>query len=295
MHTLWELCQAQYFPRRLQTGPQTRRQYRLALNDWARFLGREPELSDLTDDSLLLWMRDLMDRRDSRGRPLSPWTINERVGRVKTFWGWMFKRGKVSTFPTVPRLPVPDPTPRAWTKPQLGQLFAGADLEGGKIAGIPARLWWRARLAFHWFTPERKGAADQLRMEWVDLARGVCVIPATVRKGRRKAGVYDLPPALVEVLRAIWEPPRDLVFPWDRCEAVYWQRWNRILKNAGLPPGRRSKTQALRISHATWRKKMGDDPTKALQHSDPATTQRFYLDKTFDEQPGPLFDPWSEP
>lgn len=287
MDTLWSLCESIYFPRRLTIGPETRRQYHYALNDFGLVLGHEPTEADLTDDALLVWMRALLDRE------LSPWTINERVGRVKTLWSWLARRGRLTTFPTVTRLPCPEPTPRAWTQEELARLFAAADLEGGRIDVVPARLWWRARLAFHWFTGERKGAVDALRQEWCDLARGKCWIPAHVRKGRRKPATYDLPPPLVACLSAIWQPPRALVFPWDRHRDVYWLRWNRILRNAGLPGGAKRKTHALRVSHASWRAKAGDDPSRALLHSDPATTRRHYLDPALlDEARTQLFVPW---
>jgi site-specific recombinase XerC len=288
---LWHLCETLFFPRKLEIGPDTRRQYRYALNDWGRCLGHPPTLIDLDDDALLIWMRSLMDRREPR--PLSAWTINERVGRVRTLWTWLAKRGIVNTFPTCRRLPAPDPTPRAWTKEELARLFAAADLEGGLTAGIPTRLWWKARLLFHWHTGERKGAVDQLRMEWVrlDAAPPVAVIPAFARKGRKKPGVYHLPPSLVEALRAIWQPVRELVFPFDRDPTMYWKIWNRLLKRAGLPLGPKSKTQGLRISHASWIKKLGGDPTQALLHSDPMTTAKHYLDASMEEPPPPLFDP----
>jgi integrase len=290
--SLLHLCETLFFPRKLEIGTETRRQYRYALNDWARTIGREPTLADLDDDALLIWMRVLMDRRTPR--PLSAWTINERVGRVRSLWTWLAKRGLVNTFPTCRRIPAPDPTPRAWSKEEIAKLFGAADLEGGLIAGIPSRLWWRARLAFHWFTGERKGAVDALRMDWVfiDSDPAMAVIPAQARKGRRKSAAYHLPPALVGELRAIWLPARELVFPFDRSQGMYYKMWNRLLKRAGLPVGPKSKTQALRISHATWRKKMGGDPTQALMHSDPLTTLKHYLDARFNDPPPPLFVPW---
>lgn len=287
MDTLWELCQRLYFPRKLTLGPETRRQYGYALNDWGRVLGHTPALADLDDDNLLLWMRHLLDRRPA----LSPWTINERVGRVKTLWTFLAKRALIRCFCTVPRLPCPEPTPRAWTREQLAALFAACDLEGGRIGPVPARLWWRARGGFHFGTGARKGEGDALRQEWCDLQAACIVVPPLFRKGRKKPGIYSMPPWLVESFAAIWRPERTLVFPWDRGPACYWLRWNRILRNAGLPSGRKSKTQALRITHASWCKKLGGDATKALGHSDPSTTMRFYLDQRFDDPPEPMFDP----
>lgn len=285
--TLTEICRTVYFPRKLDTGPITRRQYAMAITDFGRCLGREPTAKDLTDDNLLLWTRALLDREP----PLSRWTINALVGRLKALWNWLGRRGYLTTLPTIKPLAVPEPTPRAWTLDELAALFHGADLEGGLIAEIPARLWWQARIAFHWWCGARKGEGDALRQDWVDLNRGIATIPAIARKGRRKPATYHLPLPLVQSLAAIWLPRRALVFPWPFDPTTYWLRWNRILKHAGLPPGRRSKTQALRISFATWQRQQGADASRALMHSDPMTTARFYLDRSFETPPKPLPDP----
>lgn len=284
MQTLRDLAEGLYFPRKLEIGPETRRQYLYSLDDFGRTLGHEPTVEDLSDDNLLIWMRRLMDRQP----PLSPHTINERCGRVRTLWNWLARRGVVTTWPTVRRIAAPDPVPRAWDHDELRRLFEAADLEGGMIGPVPSRLWWRARLLWHWHTAARKSETDALQQEWIDLRHAVAVVPAAVRKGRKKTAVYHLPPALIESLERIWQPARVLMFPWDKSPTVYWLRWNRILRNAGLPAGRRSKTQALRVSHATWAKRLGGDPTQALLHSDPATTARHYLDKRFEPPPKPL-------
>jgi integrase len=274
---LIEVCESVYFPLRLNLGEKTRRQYRIALADWRKLLGRDPVLEDLDDDALTIWMRNMMDRRP----PLSPFTINERSGRIRTLWSWLFHKGRVKTHPTVQRINCPDPQPRAWSEIELDRLFLAASTEGGMIAGVPARLWWQARLSWHWFTGARKGETDVLRWDWLDLDKRVAIVPALARKGRRKIGSYHMPAELVGALRAIALPARDLVFPWDRSEGCYYYAWDRILKRAGLPRGRKSKTQALRVSHATWVCAAGGDATASLTHSDPSTTRRHYLDQRF--------------
>src|SRR3954454_1371455 len=101
---LWDLCEKRYFKLNLKCGPDTQRQYKYALNDWGSVLGHQPTTDDLTDDEITIWIRDLLDRDP----PLSKWTINEKVGRVKSLWNWLARRGYVRTFPTVERLAVPD-------------------------------------------------------------------------------------------------------------------------------------------------------------------------------------------
>lgn len=291
---LWDLCEETYFPLKIDIGKETRRQYALAMDDFGRTLGHRPTIDDLTDSTLTFWARKLLDR--VHPKPLSAWTINERTGRIKTLWKWLACKGIVKTFPTVKPLPVPDPIPRAWSKNELARLFEAAELEQGTIAGIPAGLWWRARMAFHWYTGERKGAVDRLRMEWVylDSDPPISRIPAGARKGGKKNGMYHMPPPLVDALRAIWKPSRDLVFENDR-PSMYWLWWNGILKRAGLPTGSKFKTQCLRVSHATWCEKAGGDATRSLMHSNRATTMKHYIDASFQDPLPPMFDPWQRP
>jgi integrase len=287
--TLWQWCEQVYFPRRISIrSANTKRQYRYALEDFAEFLGRQPTLADLDDDALTVWLSSLMDRG------LAVDTCREKVGRITALWNWLAKRGSVPKFPTLQMPAASDPSPTAWTKDELVRLFDAASRENKPICGIPGWHYWPARLAWYWWTGERYGATRDLRWQWVDLDQAVAVVPAKIRKGRRKHATYHLPAPLVELLRKIELPKRELVFPWDRSEGMYWKDFGRILRRAGLPEKRR-KSQALRISHATWLEVMGEDATRSLLHGDRQTTQRHYLDARFKPPIAPLFDPREPP
>lgn len=288
MNTLWSQCETVYFPRKLTMRSQkTRNAYKYAIDDFGEFLGHIPTIEDLDDDALTLWASALLDG------PLSVHTSREKLGRIISLWNWLARRGVVKTFPTIQRPPAPETLPKAWDKDELRRLFDAAQWEDGWISGVPARKWWPALFSFAWSTAERRGAC--LAMEWkhVDLERGVASIPASVRKGKRKPAVYHLWPEVVEMLRAIRAPERERVFPWEFSEGCYFYRFGRILKRAGLPNDRKSKTHCLRVSHATWRAIAGGDASKALMHSDPETTRKSYLDSrlipTVEER---LFTPW---
>ena len=102
-NNLWTICHDQYFPLNLRIGSvDTIRQYRFALNDFAESLGRIATIDDLNDDNLTRLSRNLL-----RVRGLAPRTVNERVGRIKSLWTWLAKRGEVRTWPTVTRIPNP--------------------------------------------------------------------------------------------------------------------------------------------------------------------------------------------
>lgn len=283
---LWSICHDQYFRFRVKLrSEKTRFQYRLALNNFRDCLGRLPEIADLTDDNLALLCGWLLNRG------LSEFTVNERVGRLKSLWNWLARRGMLRTFPTIDKIPTEERIPRAWSAEELRKLFDSCAQEQGTIAGIPAASWWLALHGWLWCTSERKGATFALTWAMIDLDGMTAVVPGAARKGK-KARVYDLWPECCSLLRSIREPARELVFPWPFDERTYYYRYGRILRRAGLPDGRHNKTHAMRVSHATWREATGGNASQALGHADPQTTRKHYLDpRILKPDAPPLFWP----
>jgi integrase len=286
--TLWHHCEQHMFVKKLDLrSPKTQHGYGIALRHFALFLGRQPVLEDLDDDTVVAWMKQQLASGES------VYTTRERTGRVLTLWNWLARRGVVGRFPTIRRPPAPQISPVALTEAQLKVLLDACQYEPGKIAGIRAGWWWQAFLAFVFSTSERRSAALATRWEWINIDRKVIHIPPRVRKGAIKAGIYRLWPEVVPLLDRIREPARDLVFPWDASLGAYFYRYGRILERAGLPNDRRHKTHCLRVSHATWLKVMGGDPTRRLGHASAETTAKHYLDESLlpaDETV--MFVPW---
>lgn len=284
--SLWHICHDQYFRVRMQLrSEKTRIQYRLALNNFAELLARPALLSDLTDDNLAALCHSLIDD------DLSPFTINERIGRIKSLWNWAAKRGMVATFPTLERLPTEDKIPRAWSADELRRLFDSCAQEQGTVDGIPAASWWLALHSWLWCTSERKGATFAMRWPMIDLAGMTAALPGSIRKGR-KPRCYDLWPECVSMLRAIQLPRRDLVFPWPMNDGTYYNHYSRILRRAELPVGREFKTHCMRVSHASWREASGGNASQDLGHASRETTVRHYLDpRVVKSVQAPLFWP----
>lgn len=285
---LWSIALDDYFPKKPKIRSEhTRDQYRFAINDFAEMLGRAPELADLTDDSLAALTTFLLDKG------LAEITTNERVGRLKTLWTWLAKRGVLKYFPTVERVPIPERIPRAWNVEEMQALFAAFAAEPGSMCGVPAPAWWFTCHAWLWNTGERRGATFGVTFDMLDLKRGVAVLPPEIRKGRRKAAVYYLWPDVVELIKEIRSPRRELVWPWPYHIGTFYHHYARILKRAGLPDGRHNKTQAMRVSHATWLHALGHDATAALGHGSPETTRKSYLDvRLIRPKDVALFRPW---
>ena len=290
MQTLRTILDEKYFPLNLKIRSEfTRYQYRHVLDLFAQSLGHDPLPSDLDDDAVTFWCGQML------GSDKSISTVRETANRVLALWRWMAKRRMVERFPTVCLPDAPETSPLALTEQQLRNLFASASRERGHIAGIPASLFWSSYLAFVWTTSERKSAALAVQVDWIDFGSRVCKIPPAVRKGKKKWGVYTLWPETLELIADCikCQPLRQLVWPWDRCRGSYYTSYDRILTDAGIPVSRKTKTHCLRVSHATWLKALGGDPTRALGHSDGATTSKHYLDYAImPPQEKVLFAPW---
>ena len=89
-------------------------------------------------------------------------------------------------------------------------------------------------------------------------------LPANVRKGKRKHAVYHLEPEVVDLLKKIEKPKRDLVFPWRGCSETYYLAYGRILERAGLPNDKKHKPHCLRATHATMKEILGGDACRSL-------------------------------
>ena len=292
---LSEICESEYFVLNLKIRSQhTVYQYGIALRCFARALGHEPTTDDLTDDAITLWMGRLLRQTDPA---LSVNTVRERVNRVLALWTWLAKRTVGMRWPTVVKPLAPETMPVALSEDELRRLFASARKERGKIEGIPACDWWESFLGFVFCTSERKSAVLAVKVAWLDFAGRVARIPPQCRKGGRKWGVYPLWPELLPLLEKCLSanPQRELMWPWTKCPQSYYTSYDRILKDAGIPVDRQHKTHSLRVSHATFLKVLGGDPTRQLGHSDQATTMRHYIDYSrVPIEPNVLPIPWSQ-
>jgi len=270
-HELSCVCRDDYFPLNVKiTAPNTVRQYGFALDDLNECLGRTAVITDLTDDNLIRMTRYLL------GRGLAPKTINERVGRIRTLWTWLAKRGELRTRPTAPKLQEPEPVPFAWSIDELRRQFVAAGEMPGKVGRIKAGDWWQALFSWVWCTGERKEATFLMEHRHVNHRSKIATLPASIRKQKKKTAIYPLWDEVCEKIKAIKQHER--VFYWDRSNVSFYLHYDKLLQRAGLETGRDRKTHSLRVSYATWITVSGGDATKALLHDSPVTTKRHYID-----------------
>lgn len=293
-----------FAPLRLRSRTQgTKRLYLITLNNFEAYLGRESFLSDLTDDTVcayLSWFR-------ARGAGRSPYSVNKERNNLLAIWRWACKRvgpdgaPLVRNWPSVEPEVEPETVPLAWSRDELARLHHALMCQPGRIGGVEAPLWWATLHATVWDTGERISAIMDLTWCDVDLARGYIVVPAGVRKGRRKDKISRLHADSVAALQSLRDAIAvvssgnlGVVFPWDRSRTYLWHKYGSILKAAGLPHDNRSKFHRLRRSVASYFEAAGGNATELLGHSNRKVTLR-YLDPRIVGQVHAsdlLFRPW---
>ncbi|GAA4442842.1 site-specific integrase [Bremerella cremea] len=274
METLSSIYENLYLPSNLKIRSEcTKRHYKITFRLWEQQLGRPPELTDLTDDSVLKFARWMLE-----SKPRSPATVNQKLGYIAAIWRWCAKRRLVEYWPTFTPIPEPHIVPRAWNERQLATLHETLQQVEGKIDGIPACDWWINLHRFLWETGERIGAT--LKMQWDMLDRHACTVdlPPTIRKGKWRGMVYTISAELMNDLVAMRRHHHNQVFPWPHCEQTFYNRYEKILKRAGLPTSRKHKFHCMRRSFASHVQKNGGDATYLFRHSSARVTQDSYLD-----------------
>ena len=269
-----------YFPLNLRVRcEQTRKQYRYAASNLSEFLGKPATIADLSDDTvtrLMTWLRD------SKG--LHPRTVNDRRWRLNALWTWLAKRGVTKLWPTNCAMQVPERIPRAYRREELERLVQAAKMQTGEICGLPASDWWLDLLGIIWDSGMRCSELLAIRWEWLDLESGWIVVPAEVRKGRKKDEAYCLMPDCLERLRRRAQR-RGLILQWNMHYTRIYQLWRKLLATANLPANRYTLTQCMRRSFASHLTAGGGNATEALGHGSAAVTRRAYLDRTITAKP----------
>jgi integrase len=268
----------------------TRKHYRIMFKHLAEYLGHQPTIDDLNDEHAAGFAHWLI------ARGLAAATVNQRLHYMRALWTWLAKRGIVSKFPTIIKLPEPARVPRGWSEKQIAQLFGACRRMQGMIAGVPAGDWWYGLHLFWWDTGERTMASLSIEWDWLDLETGVLDVPPEVRKGKHKGMLYTLKAPTLEVLRKIKQPKRRLIFPWPYHPGTFYNHYDRLLESAGLPTDRRSKPQKMRRSFASHIEAHGGNATEALDHTARSVTVRSYLDQSIvNRRPANLVLPIIQP
>ncbi len=257
----------------------TKQLYATTLGNFKKFLQREPDLGDFTDETVsrfLSWFRAL-------GR--SPYTVNKERDNLLCLWRFAARKRVVDCFPDVRPDTEPKRIPQAWSKTELQRLFNACKSQTGWIAGVRACDWWIALHHVAWDSGERITAILSLTWPCIDFENNFVLMPAETRKGGLEDRLYKLSKESVEALKTVRQQQQsERVFHWPHSPTYLWDRYKKILKLAALPTDRKSSFHRLRKSVASHFEAAGGNATTLLGHSARKVTEA-YLDPRIVEQP----------
>lgn len=265
-----------YFPKRLR-GKSERSAilYRLCVKRYSESLGRIAEVADLTESNVLLHL--------SLRSKVSAATRNKELTQLLAMWRLAVKQNLLTDWPDIDEEPEPERAPIAWMEDQVRQLLKSAAETTGQISTVPAGLWWSGLIRLMLDTGERIGAIRNAQWSWYQ--GDWLLVPAEVRKGKTRDRRYRISETTREALEKIrkYSGFGDAILPWPYVENYLWTRYQKIVKAAGLPTGRKYQTHCLRKTTGSVVYAAGMDPQDTLDHSDRRTTQR-YLDPRYTRQ-----------
>jgi integrase len=274
-----------YIPHRLRgKSERSVRLYRLCIQRFSETLQKQPELSDLTNENILLHLKLRSE--------VSAATRNKELAELTAMWRFAVQKQLHNGWPEVTAETEPKRTPQAWLQADMTKLLSAAGRCEGTIAETPAWLFWTTLIRVCLDTGERIGALRQCEWSWVE--GDSMVIPAEARKGKTSDKWYRLSSETTEFLEQMKQHRTTrVIFEWPYAETYLWTRYRKLLESAKLPTGRKHGLHRIRKTSASVAYAAGLDPQDLLDHSDRRTTQR-YLDPRFtrETQPSQILADW---
>lgn len=238
-----------------------------AIGRYAKFLGREPDIDDLNDETMnrfLLWMAEHGARCTMR---------NYRV-RLLTIWRFGVEIGLLDRLPLrVRKVRLTHPAPEAWSVEQVEKLLRHvATIRGRfKFAKVIRRHYWRAVIRTAYDTGLRFGDLMELRLSNI-ADQGIVVVR------QHKTGVPIvrwIHPETWQAIEKIADDSRPRIFGDVLGRRSFFERFSEISKAAGV----NGKFRWLRRSGASLVERDDRGAGKLfLGHKSHGIAERHYFD-----------------
>jgi len=254
-----------------------RRQYRLTFSRWAEQMGHEPTLDDL--DSLVVQL--YVAHRKTQVKAA---TARKDRNQIAALWSYCAKRRYVNEFPTIPQVRAPGRIPRGYTVADVSALLREAMRRKPpyRPTPIPPHIFMPCLIRSCWETAERIGSHMALRWRNVDTLQRVVVFEAENRKGQTRDILRPISEEQCLWLNQMRRADDELVWPWGGNKANLWHHFGMICRCSGVT---NRGFHGLRKSAASYVALAGGAAaaSQLLDHSNPATTHRHYLDETINK------------
>ena len=273
--TLQQFFDSFYRPLKLRgKSANTFRLYGCTIRAFGKFLGRIPLLDDIADEiTLARYM-------DHRHESVSPYTAEKERSQLMALARLANDRRMIPSLPSCEPSPLPDRVPVAWSEDELRRAFKAAAAASGYVGLVPAGEYFPAIITVCFETTERIGA--MLDVEPKHYARPYLTVPGEIRKGGRRARVYELSPETCDRIERLLLVNKLKIFAWPKTRTYLWDKVKQILSTAGLA-GKRMAFQQVRRSAISHMARATDDATAVAfaGHAQAATTRKWYIDPRY--------------
>lgn len=263
-----------YLPTRIGMRSGSIQQYRIALSHFDAFT-KNAKLSTWTPETLSRWLASLAGT-------CSGSTINSKRRAVLTIWRHAWETGEHPEAPRgVAKAREPKRVPRAWTLAEIDRLLEVVRSQPGTVDGIPASAWWESLVLAVFDTGERISAVRAVETVDVDLADGWLMIRAEAHKVAQDR-LLGIAADTVAAIARIYDPTRELLWPWPMHRNTVWGQFRRMVKAAGIryAGGHCNLFHRVRRTSGNLVEQAGGDGAKHLGHTR-AVFEQSYRDPRF--------------
>ncbi|MHB1038621.1 MAG: tyrosine-type recombinase/integrase [Pirellulales bacterium] len=253
-----------------------RRQNMAALVErFSRWLGRQAELSDLTDSTVNRWLSALGEGQRAKA------TIHNNRGELLALWNDAFANCVVQHPPRrVRKIKLPRTLPTAWNEGEILRLLAAAEEVPGwfRRSRVAKGPFWVALIMTAYDTGLRQGDLLRLRRDQIDASGHLRTIQH--KTGNEILSRVHLVPTLAAI-EATYPPRRKFIFGGVLYASRLQRAFQQIVKAAGLV----GSFKKLRKSGATAvEKETPGAATAFLGHRSPQVAAMHYVDPTIARQ-----------
>jgi integrase len=279
--TLNQFFSDYYRPLRLRRGgsANTTRLYGVTIRNFSEWLKRDATLEDLDELTLARYLGE-------KGEHRSPYTVEKERSQLMAMARLAVERRLLPMMPSCLPGILPERTPTSWSVDDMRRLHEVAVQKRGWVGPIPAGIWFPALLDVLWETGERIGAILEARR--ADFSPPYLTVSAEARKGRRRDRVYTLSPLTAERVRMCEVGAEEKLFHWPHAMNHLYYHLKTMIEKAGIKDEKRKRFHQIRRTAASHLAAAGGDPVKFLDHANPSTTQKWYVDpRVADRGPKP--------
>ena len=254
--------------------PRTVEIYGHTIDRFGEYLGREPMVTDLEEDTIaafLAW-RGRTVHSVRRGIP-SAGTVRKDRTQLLALATYGFRKRLIPEFPIVRQVRGEKRLPRGFTAEEVGRMIVTARKRQRTLSGLPAGWWWSTLIYAAWCTGARIG--ELLALRWYCVQGTEVVFLAGTRKGHTRDIARRITPDLAAQLEVHRRCPGDLVWPWPGKPASIYASMAILCEKAAVPQRR---FHAIRKASASYVAAAGGDAVSHLDHSDANITRDHYLD-----------------